>query len=850
MPLTVFVSSTSLDLPQHRKALERSLLDAGLGPIGMEHFAAQPDQPLHACLREIGEADLFVGIYAWRYGFVPGDAGISITELEFSEAQRLGKPCFCFFVDPGFPWPEEFRDQGESAARLDEFKRRMDALLVRSTFTTPDDLAARVLASIQRYERSASKRATQGSAQTPEQRNLTTLLERSKQFWVAGVLANVANSVGIYALTMIPEPDAVEQHWRDGTAPDLPAQQPLAPGQSILDIFEDSGRLLLILGDPGSGKTITLLQLAQYLIEQARGIASEPVPVVFHLGSWSARLPLEKWLVLEARSKYYVSGDLFEKWLREHRIVLLLDGLDEVEPAEQSACVQSINAFVGSVGVPGIAICARRAEYHTLTTKLRVNAAIRLEALSTAQIGAILSSSEQPMRGLQQVLDAAPEMAEIAGSPLMLNLMRATSQDTLESGIQQTRSGSLADAVVARYVDARLAADGVDESHRQDVLTRLGWIARRIIEGGGNVFQVDALQPSQLSGIARAAYFLLTRIVVGLVLGLTEGIYLGLVSWAQASFGTALLRSVSVGLLFGLGAGLIDLFRQGRMAADGAGEQAQPQRKEASWPVSLALVLFLFALFAASNWALWHAWERAGFGIVWALVVGLRSRGGGIAHDIRIPDIRSWSWRSAGKGFMLGVAVATAVFVVPTAIGAFPAVTEEMSKYPASTSIIIAGSTALLYGLIGAVFMGWRANTIATQVRPDEGIRLFRRSMLRGGALLGAVTGGFLWLVVSGGMAQTTGAAMAALAGLVIGWVVGSYFAVVGALWYGGIDIINHYALRGILWLSGRTPLRLIRYLDSAVKIRLLRRIGGGYAFIHRALLEYFAARESAAKLK
>ena len=73
-------------------------------------------------------------------------------------------------------------------------------------------------------------------------------------------------------------------------------------------------------------------------------------------------------------------------------------------------------------------------------------------------------------------------------------------------------------------------------------------------------------------------------------------------------------------------------------------------------------------------------------------------------------------------------------------------------------------------------------------------------------------------------------------------------FAVIGALWYGAIDIINHYVLRFILLLSGRTPLRLIRYLDSAVKIRLLRRIGGGYAFIHRALLEHFAAREPAAK--
>jgi hypothetical protein len=68
--------------------------------------------------------------------------------------------------------------------------------------------------------------------------------------------------------------------------------------------------------------------------------------------------------------------------------------------------------------------------------------------------------------------------------------------------------------------------------------------------------------------------------------------------------------------------------------------------------------------------------------------------------------------------------------------------------------------------------------------------------------------------------------------------------AVIGALWYGGIDVVNHYVLRGILWITGRTPLRLNRWLDHAVEIRLLRRIGGGYAFIHRTLLEYFAARE------
>ena len=113
----------------------------------------------------------------------------------------------------------------------------------------------------------------------------------------------------------------------------------------------------MILGDPGSGKTVTLLQLAQHLLEQAQSIASEPVPVVFHLGSWAVeRISFEKWLILEARSKYYVSGELFEKWLRENRIILLLDGLDEVDRAHQSGCVLGINNYISTWGVPGIRI--------------------------------------------------------------------------------------------------------------------------------------------------------------------------------------------------------------------------------------------------------------------------------------------------------------------------------------------------------------------------------------------------------------------------------------------------------------------------------------------------------------
>jgi len=52
-------------------------------------------------------------------------------------------------------------------------------------------------------------------------------------------------------------------------------------------------------------------------------------------------------------------------------------------------------------GVPGIAICFRRAEYLTLPTRLRLNAAISVDALSKNQIQAIhqavdASSAESP----------------------------------------------------------------------------------------------------------------------------------------------------------------------------------------------------------------------------------------------------------------------------------------------------------------------------------------------------------------------------------------------------------------------------------------------------------------------
>jgi hypothetical protein len=53
--------------------------------------------------------------------------------------------------------------------------------------------------------------------------------------------------------------------------------------------------------------------------------------------------------------------------------------------------------------------------------------------------------------------------------------------------------------------------------------------------------------------------------------------------------------------------------------------------------------------------------------------------------------------------------------------------------------------------------------------------------------------------------------------------------------------VIKHYAVRLILWRNGYMPLNLVAFLDHCARLILLKKVGGGYIFINRMLLEYFA---------
>ncbi len=124
--MKVFISSTFKDLVEYRQKAIDMVLRYKCEPLAMEYFGARAEEATAVCDKEIRECDVFIGIYAHRYGYIPSGEAKSITQMEYELAKELGKDCLCFIVEKRFPWDPEFMEiekYAELKAFLDEVKK-------------------------------------------------------------------------------------------------------------------------------------------------------------------------------------------------------------------------------------------------------------------------------------------------------------------------------------------------------------------------------------------------------------------------------------------------------------------------------------------------------------------------------------------------------------------------------------------------------------------------------------------------------------------------------------------------------------------------------------------------------
>lgn len=155
---SVYISSTRKDLKDYIESVTDTLRQCGYNIEAMEKYPARDDRPRAASEADAASCDIYVGVFAWTYGFVPAEdnpQGSSITELEYLAAGRAHKPRLVFLLDEDFPWASSLRDaeqQPDAGKRIRDLRNRLKAERWTAFFKSPDDLAKKVLTSIIQLE--------------------------------------------------------------------------------------------------------------------------------------------------------------------------------------------------------------------------------------------------------------------------------------------------------------------------------------------------------------------------------------------------------------------------------------------------------------------------------------------------------------------------------------------------------------------------------------------------------------------------------------------------------------------------------------------------------------------------
>lgn len=149
-PLRIYISSTYKDLQQAREIAQEVIRAFDHVPVVAEHSGASQGQPIGECKREILSCDLFIGIYAHRYGSIPKGYERSFTRIEYETAVKSGVPCLIFLLAEDAEWRITWTDEDRTMIR--EFRAMLAAEHYISWFRDLDKFGYQVIRALRRFE--------------------------------------------------------------------------------------------------------------------------------------------------------------------------------------------------------------------------------------------------------------------------------------------------------------------------------------------------------------------------------------------------------------------------------------------------------------------------------------------------------------------------------------------------------------------------------------------------------------------------------------------------------------------------------------------------------------------------
>lgn len=483
----IYLSSTFTDLKDYRAAVYHALRQLGHDVKAMEDYVATDERPVGRCLQDVAECDLYIGILAWRYGYIPVDsnpAQKSVTELEYKTARELGHPCLLFVLDQDAQWQPRHMDactgEGDRGQRILEFRAAVERDHLRSQFQSPTDLAQQVTAAVACWQQG---RAAGQAVDIGIDHYFASIRRRFQRLDLEALTPSALDENARMRLQSIfveptvrekpteneypedlwdklhrhpegPEPsDPSEGFTGAATAPDAFVARTVfyeRPPRPVLDVLADEkNRRLVILGNPGSGKSTLVKYVMLALADpngdvRLRSAMCDYVPVFVELRHYAANLGrgvIDSFLgFLEylAQTEGLALGrkDL-EKYLDgDGRALIIFDGLDEVLDSElRDQVAHLIDSLAARFPKPKLLITSRTVSYSPRVLADSGFVHYTLQDFDASQVRLFLERwygaalPEHPALATdrrERVLAAYAEsksIRQLAGNPMLLTIM-------------------------------------------------------------------------------------------------------------------------------------------------------------------------------------------------------------------------------------------------------------------------------------------------------------------------------------------------------------------------------------------------------------------------------------------
>jgi hypothetical protein len=150
--MKLYLSSTFIDLKRHREKLALALRKSGYEVVRMEEYAARNQKVEFACVGDVVACDIYVGVFAWRYGYIPKESNpeeLSVTEMEYLAAEAKKIPRLTFLLEEKTNWSIEKKD--DDLTRIKDLRSRLKEQC-SGYFSTADELCIEVLAALRVHE--------------------------------------------------------------------------------------------------------------------------------------------------------------------------------------------------------------------------------------------------------------------------------------------------------------------------------------------------------------------------------------------------------------------------------------------------------------------------------------------------------------------------------------------------------------------------------------------------------------------------------------------------------------------------------------------------------------------------